>query len=156
MKSFILLLESINNKFLIYFVHYIQQKKNNIVWTFFKQLKNIACEPVTKKKGTPRTPTGIRLTSLDSITSTPRHELSAVSLTCYNSRITVQNHTMQLPITQMVRPNLMSHNTKTIRPVTSDEHLQCSCTAIIHHGQTPFDFTNQLLVFYFTENTPTA
>jgi hypothetical protein len=39
MKSFILLLESINNKFLIYFVHYIQQKKNNIVWTFFKQLK---------------------------------------------------------------------------------------------------------------------
>jgi hypothetical protein len=45
MKSFILLLVSINNKFLIYFVHYIQQKKNNIVWTFFKQLKNIACEP---------------------------------------------------------------------------------------------------------------
>jgi hypothetical protein len=35
------------------------------------------------------------------------------------------------------------------------EHLQCTCTAR-HHGQTPFDFTNQLLVFYFTENTPTA
>ncbi len=67
-----------------------------------------------------RTPTGIRLTSLDAITYTPRHELSAVSLTCYNSRITVQNHTMQLPITQTVRPDLMSHNTKTIRPVTSD------------------------------------
>jgi hypothetical protein len=75
---------------------------------------------VTKKKGTPKTPTGIRLTSLDSITFSPRLELSVVSLTCYNSRITVQNHTMQLPITQMVRPNLMSHNTKTIRPVTSD------------------------------------
>jgi hypothetical protein len=26
------------------------------------------------------------------------------------------------------------------------EHLQCTCTAR-HHGQTPFDFTNQLLVF---------
>jgi len=35
------------------------------------------------------------------------------------------------------------------------EHLQCTCTAR-HHGQTPFHFTNQLLVFYFTENIPTA
>jgi hypothetical protein len=76
--------------------------------------------PVTKKKGTPRTPTGIRQTSLDSITFTPRHELSDVSLTRYNSRITVQNYTMQLPITQVVRPNLRSHNTKTIQHVTLD------------------------------------
>jgi hypothetical protein len=73
-----------------------------------------------KRRERPRTPTGIRLTSLDSITYTPSHKLSVVSLTCYNSRITMQNHTMQLPITQMVRPNLMSHNTKTIRPVASD------------------------------------
>ncbi len=67
-----------------------------------------------------KTPTGIRLTSLDSITYTPSHKLSVVSLTCYDSRITVQNNTMQLPIAQMVRPNLMSHNTKTTRPVASD------------------------------------
>jgi hypothetical protein len=39
MKSFILLLESTNDKFLIYFVHYIQRKKNNI--GLFKQLKKI-------------------------------------------------------------------------------------------------------------------
>ncbi len=73
-----------------------------------------------KEGNAQKTPTGNRLTSLDSITYTPSHELPVVSLTCYNSRITVQNHTMQLPITQMVRPNLMSHNTKTIQPVASD------------------------------------
>jgi hypothetical protein len=70
-------------------------------------------ETITKKeRNAHKTPTGIRLTSLDSITYTPSHKLSAVSLTCYNSRITVQNNTMQLPIAQMVHPNLMSHNTK--------------------------------------------
>jgi len=87
---------------------------------------------VTKKeRNAQRTPTGIRLTSLDSITYTPSHELSAVSLTCYNSRITVQNNTMQLPNTQMVRLNLMSHNTKTTRHVASD------WTSTMHlHNQT--------------------
>jgi len=35
------------------------------------------------------------------------------------------------------------------------EHLQCTCIAR-HRGQTPFHFTNRLLVFYFTEYTPTA
>jgi hypothetical protein len=35
------------------------------------------------------------------------------------------------------------------------EHPQCTCTAR-HHGQTPFHFTNRLLVFYFTEYTPIA
>jgi hypothetical protein len=87
---------------------------------------------VTKKKGTPREhPQVSRLTSLDSMTYTPSHELSAVSLTCYNSRITVQNNTMQLPITQMVCPNLMSHNTKTTRPVASN------WTSTMHlHSQT--------------------
>jgi len=111
---------------------------------------------VTKKEGNAhKTPTSIRLTSLDPITYTPSHELSAVSLTCYDSRITVQNHTMQLPITQMVRPNLMCHTQKLFGLWPQIEHLQCTCTAR-HHGQTPFDFTNQLLVFYFTENTPTT
>jgi hypothetical protein len=81
-----------------------------------------------KEGNAQKTPTGNRLTS---ITYTPSHELPAVSLTCYNSRITVQNHTMQLPITQMVGPNLMSHNTKTIWPVASD------WTSIMHlHSQT--------------------
>jgi len=88
--------------------------------------------PCNQKEGnTHRTPTGIRLTSLDSNTYTPSHYLSVVSLTCYNSRITVQNHTMQLPITNMVRPNLMPHNTKTIRPMALDR------TSTMHlHSQT--------------------
>ncbi len=42
-----------------------------------------------KEGNAQKTPTGNRLTSLDSITYTPSHELPAVSLTCYNSRITV-------------------------------------------------------------------
>jgi hypothetical protein len=111
---------------------------------------------VTQKEGnTQKTPIGNRLTSLDSITYTPSHELPAISLTCYNSRITMQNHTMQLPITQMVRLNLMSHNTKTIRPVASDWtstmhlHIQTSRTDIIRlHKSTS--------CLYFTESTTTA
>jgi hypothetical protein len=95
-------------------------------------LKAILSRIVTKKEGNAhKTPIGIHLTSLDSITYTPSHKLSVVSLTCYNSRITVQNNTMQLPIAQMVHPNLMSHNTKPTRPMASN------WTSTMHlHSQT--------------------
>ncbi len=63
---------------------------------------------------------------------------------------------MQLAITQLESTNLTPHNTTSNQ--TRDlilKLLQCIGVAR-HHRQTPSDFTNQLLVFYFTENTPTA
>ncbi len=49
--------------------------------------------------------------TLDPVMSSQRHSLSAISLTCYSLRAAVQDHTMQLAITQRESTNLMPHNT---------------------------------------------
>jgi hypothetical protein len=66
---------------------------------------------VTKKGGTPRMlPGALSDPPQDPVMSSQRPSLSATSLTCYSSRAVVQDHTMQLAITQMESTNLMPHN----------------------------------------------
>ncbi len=79
-----------------------------------------------------------------------------ISLTCYSSRAAVQDHTMQLAITQMGSTNLMPHNTTNNQ--ARDFRLKLlQCIGIArHHELTPRDFTNSTSCFYFLEITSTT
>jgi len=76
------------------------------------------------------------------------------SLTCYSSKAAVQDHTMQLAITQMESTDLMSH--KTTNNWARDLRLKLlMCIGIArHHGLTPRDFTNSTSCLLFPPNHP--
>ncbi len=71
----------------------------------------------------------------DPVMSSQRHNLTAISLTCYNSNAAVQDHAMQLVITQLESTNLTPHNTTNNQ--TCDLRLKLlQCIGIARHHLT--------------------